>query len=216
MSSADLRHLGQPDRHAFEAGRRDGLQQRVAEGRAARAGANGERQALHEARDVVLRLRRQPRHDPALRQMLAAPLRQQRGLAEAGRRLHQDHRVVAQLLVVGLQAGPRDLVARHARRRDLQQQVVWSAGRVTEKRGCHRVEGRDVGVILCICPDIVGASGGLRNSCPELSAQPSLSPPAAAAARTAGCRRGGSSPPRSACRCAACSGELLRGCRRRA
>ena len=48
-----------------------------------------------------LRLRRQPGHDPALRQMLAAPLREQRGLAEAGRRLHQDHRAVAQALVVG-------------------------------------------------------------------------------------------------------------------
>ena len=65
-----------------------------------------------------------------LRQMLAPPLRQQRGLAEPGRRLHDDDRMLAQALVGGQQALARDEVARHARRGDLEQQVTGAA------RGC--------------------------------------------------------------------------------
>ena len=78
----------------------------------------------------------------AVRQVLAPPLRQQRGLAEAGRRLHQDHRAVAQALGRRLQARPRDQVARHARRRDLEQQVVGGAGTARAEREWPRKSGQ--------------------------------------------------------------------------
>jgi hypothetical protein len=130
-----LRHLGQPGGDAFEAGRRRRFDQRVAEGRAPGAGAHRQGQALHEARHVVLRLRGEPRHHGAARQMLTPPLRQQRCLAEAGPCLHHDHRKVAQLRVVGLQARPCHLMARHARRRDAQQQVVGGCARRTGSGG---------------------------------------------------------------------------------
>ena len=140
MSSADLRHLGQPDRDALEAAGARRLEQRVAEGRPAGADAHRQRQALHEALRVVLRLAPTARRRRAVRQVLAPPLRQQRGLAEAGRRLHEDHRVVAQLRLVGLQPRPRDLVARHARRRDLQQQVGDSAAGGQDRGGDCQAE----------------------------------------------------------------------------
>ncbi len=119
-----LRDFGEPDRHPLEPGRRRGLEQRVAEGGAAGGGADRHRQALHETRWVVVRLRRHPGHHPALRQVLAPPLGEQRRLAVARRRLHQDHRVAAQAFVVGPETWPGDLVAWHARRRDLQQEVI--------------------------------------------------------------------------------------------
>ena len=122
-----MRDLGEPDRHPFQAGRRRRLEQGMGERRTAGRGTNRQRQDLDEARHVVARLRRQPRHDPALSEVLASPLGEQRGLAVAGRRLHQDDRVIAQALVVGLQARTGDLVPRHARRRDLQQKVVGDA-----------------------------------------------------------------------------------------
>jgi len=95
-----------------------------------------QRQALHEASGVVVGLRRQPSHHAAVRQVIEAPLRQQRSLAEAGRGLHQDHGALAQALVVNLQTRPRDPVARHARRRDLEQQVVGNTrGGMDESSG---------------------------------------------------------------------------------
>jgi hypothetical protein len=119
-----LRQLGQPGRHAFEAAARRAFQQHVAEGRAAGAAAHREREGLHEARHLVLRLRLQPGHRVALGQVLQPPLGQQRGLAETGRRLHQDHRTVAQPRMPRCQLGPGNQVARHTRRRDLQEQVA--------------------------------------------------------------------------------------------
>ena len=50
-----VRHLGEPDGHAFQPGGGAGGEQGVAEGRPAGAGAHRERQALEEARRLVVR-----------------------------------------------------------------------------------------------------------------------------------------------------------------
>ena len=127
-----LRHLGQPDRDAFQVTRRRGVQQHMAEGRPARADAHRQRQPLGQPGRVVLGLRRQPGHHGAARQVLAPPLRQQRGLAETGWRLHQHDRVIAPAGVVRVHAGTCHQMPGHARRRDLQEQV---AGRRSGSRG---------------------------------------------------------------------------------
>jgi hypothetical protein len=125
-----LGHLGEPGGDALDGrGRRPG-EQRVAEGRAPGARAHRQGERLHEAGRIVLRLRRQPGHDGAARQVFAPPLGQQRCLAEPGRSLHQDHRLRTHTFVGGQQALARDEVARHTRRRDLEQQVTDAA------RGC--------------------------------------------------------------------------------
>ena len=109
MSSADLRHLGQPDRDAFQA--RPGRRRRAACGRRSGGPAPvrtaSARPCTKRAR-VVVRPAPTARRRRAVRQVLAPPLRQQRGLAEAGRRLHQDDRTVAQAPRRRLQARPRD------------------------------------------------------------------------------------------------------------
>jgi hypothetical protein len=136
MSIADCASSASHTRHALQTRRHGALQQGVAEGRPSGPGADRQRQALHEAAGVVVGLRRQPGHHAAVRQVIEPPLRQQRGLAEAGRGLHQDHGALAQVLVVDLQTRPRDPVARHARRRDLEQQVVGNTrGGMDESSG---------------------------------------------------------------------------------
>ena len=95
----------------------------------------------------------------AVRQVLAAPLRQQRGLAEAGRRLHQHDRAVAQLVLVDLQPRPGHQLARHARRRHLQQQVVGDAVGVSRRKSRHGFRPSAVG-------RRVGGDGMPRDCCP--------------------------------------------------
>ena len=132
-----LRHLGQPGGDALQSARRDGIQQHMAEGRPAGADAHGQRQALDEARRVVLRLGRQPGDHGAARQVLTAPLRQQRSLAESGGGLHQHHRVIAPAGVVRLHARARQQMPGHPRRRDLEQQVAGGSNRGRR----HRLPG---------------------------------------------------------------------------
>ena len=96
------------------------------------AQARGSHQPLHEAQRLVALVERQPRHDRRARQRLAAPLAQQRGLAEPGRRLHRDHRLVLEAGCIQAQALPRQQAFAQARRRCLQHQfgrcVVVSHG----------------------------------------------------------------------------------------
>jgi hypothetical protein len=58
--------------------------------------------------------------------VLAPPLSQQGRLAESGRRLDEDDRLV-ESLVVGLKASPGHVMPRYARRRDLEHEVVGGA-----------------------------------------------------------------------------------------
>ena len=132
-----LRDLGQPGGDAFHACRRCRFEQRVAETRPGSADTHRQRQGLHQALRVVLRLRQQPGDHRPVRQMLEPPLRQQRGLAEAGRRLHQHHRVVAQARVASEQPRAHHQVTRHARRRDLEQQVIRRPGAGQVRRSRH-------------------------------------------------------------------------------
>lgn len=71
--------------------------------------------------------------------------------------------MVAQLIVVGLKSGPRDLIARYALRRDFQQQVIGNTSRIARKRSYHG-----------IVPVIVGAfesqgkcRSGVSHACPS-------------------------------------------------
>ena len=124
-----LRHLGQPDRERFQARRRPRIEQGVAEARARRPDVRtASASACDQTLRGVLRLRQDPGDDRAVRQMFAPPLRQQRGLAEAGRGLHEDQRVIAQALAARQQARTDHQMALHARRRDLEQQVVRRRG----------------------------------------------------------------------------------------
>ncbi len=100
------------------------VEQRVAEARACGRRAHRQRERAHQPLRAVLRLRQHPGDDGAVRQMFAPPLRQQRGLAEAGRGLHEDERAIAQAVAAGHQARTDHQVALQARRRDLEQQVV--------------------------------------------------------------------------------------------
>jgi hypothetical protein len=59
--------------------------------------------------------------------MLAPPLREERGLAVARGGLHHDDGAVAERVAAGLQALARQLVARHPRRRDLEEEIVGRA-----------------------------------------------------------------------------------------
>jgi hypothetical protein len=120
----------------------------VAEGRPARALAHRQGQRLHQALGVVARLRQQPGDDGAAGQVLAPPLRQQRGLAVAGRRHHDtDRRCV--VAGAGLQLRPHQQMRRHARRRDLQQQVVDGVGGVR----CHG----ETAMLSAVRPAVLGA-----------------------------------------------------------
>jgi hypothetical protein len=103
------------------------VEQHVAEGRSPRRAPHCQRQRLRQALRRVARLRRYPGHHPAVREMLEPPLRQQRGLAEARRRLDQDGRDIAEHRIGRQQPRPRHQVARHPRRRNPQQQVVAAA-----------------------------------------------------------------------------------------
>ncbi len=120
-------HLREPRGDAFEGGRLRRRKQRVAEARPPGAGANGERERVHQARRIVDRLRREPGDDRPARQMLAPPLREERRLAESGGSLHEDDRVPAHAVVGREQPFARDEVARHTRRRDLEQEVADAA-----------------------------------------------------------------------------------------
>ena len=133
-----LRHLGQPDREALEARHRPRFEQGVAEGRPPGAGAHGECQRLEQALRAVLRLRADPRHNRAVRQVLAPPLGEQRCLAEAGRCLDEDQRVVAQAFGRRRQTRTRHQMPLHAWRSDLEQQVVGGPGLGRKRGSCHR------------------------------------------------------------------------------
>ena len=104
MSSADLRHLGQPCRDTFEAGRR--RPPRSGCGRRSAARRPRARPAPGSARNAARRPAAAPTATPPrcrapdARAAIAPAARSCR----AGRRLHQDDRLVAQVLVVGLQA----------------------------------------------------------------------------------------------------------------
>jgi hypothetical protein len=71
-----------------------GASQPCAECAAVTAQARGRDQPFDEADRLVALVERQPGHDGGARQRFAPPLAQQRGLAETGRRLHRDDRLV--------------------------------------------------------------------------------------------------------------------------
>ena len=72
---------------------------------------------------VVARLGGEPGDDRAMRKVFEPPLRQQRGFAEARRRLYDDRAAIAQGSIVQPQARPQQKIPGHSRRRDLQHEV---------------------------------------------------------------------------------------------
>ena len=137
-----LSQLGEPGGDVFQTGRRGGCEEGVTEVRTSGTGTYRQRQRLDQALRAVLRLGEQPGHHRPARQVLETPLREQRCLAEAGGRLNQDHRLIAQAFVARQQARARHQVARHPRRRDLQQQVVRRVGAGLGVRGRHQRPAR--------------------------------------------------------------------------
>ncbi len=123
-----LRDFGQPQGDALEPFGGTAFQQHVAEAGAAGAHAHRQRQAAHQPLELVARLRAHPRDRGAAREVLQPPLREQRGLAETGRRLHQHRRPVAQRRAVGGELLPREQPLGHPRGRDFQQQVADAGG----------------------------------------------------------------------------------------
>ena len=133
-----LRDLGEPDRHAFEAGRRRRLEQGVAERRPAGArrgppapgsarSAPASSLGCADSQATTRPCARCSRRHCASSEVLPKPAGACTRMTGWSRRRSS----------VDLQARPGDLVARHARRRDLQQQVVGHAFGVSRRKSRH-------------------------------------------------------------------------------
>ncbi|MNF80117.1 hypothetical protein D3C85_834480 [compost metagenome] len=68
------------------------------------ANCHGNSQPLDKTRTIILCIQRHPGHHGAVRQTFTAPLGQQKGFAEACRRLNGDHHFVCQFLGMDTQA----------------------------------------------------------------------------------------------------------------
>ncbi|ARF84869.1 uncharacterized protein BCN122_I1482 [Burkholderia cenocepacia] len=122
-----LRDLGQPRGQAVERTRRAGRDQPPETGPRA-AGPHRLHEPLQQPRRVVALVGRQPHDRAAERDGFAAPLREQRGLAVTGRRLHQRDRAAVERRRGEAQPCAREQLRRHARRGRLQDQ--FGGGRV--------------------------------------------------------------------------------------
>ena len=112
-----LHDLGEPGGGALQLVRgRRAVEQRLREGGPSASHPHRVHEALHEPPRVVGRVRRQPGDDRAAREMLAPPLGEERGLAEARGRLDDDQRAVAELRVAGGEPLADDEVPRRPRR----------------------------------------------------------------------------------------------------
>ncbi|MCY1272821.1 hypothetical protein D9M70_214150 [compost metagenome] len=93
------------------------------EGRPAAAQRHCGCQPLGEAAAIIVAVQHQPGDHRPARQELPAPLRQQHGLAETGRRLHGDDHLVRQLRRVDAEPFPQLCAFLAARRRGLEHQL---------------------------------------------------------------------------------------------
>ena len=172
-----LRHLGEPDGDALQrvGGRAPSSSVWPKVGRP-RPRRTASARPCTKRRRVVGRLRRQPGDDRAAREVLAPPLRQQRGLAEAGRRLHHDDRAVAELRVAGGEPLADDEVPRRPRRGGLEDQL---GGRAARARLCGVRHDSDPG-------KVAPAGGSLRPPRRRHPSHSSHRTESAAASRLAG------------------------------
>ena len=140
-----LRDLGEPGGGALQLVRgRRAVEQRLREGGPSASHPHRVHEALHEPPRVVGRVRRQPGDDRAAREMLAPPLGEERGLAEARGRLDDDQRAVAELRVAGGEPLADDEVPRRPRRGRLEDQL---GGRAARARLCGVRHDSDPGKV---------------------------------------------------------------------
>jgi hypothetical protein len=134
---AELGDLGQQRRHRFQFPLRllAETQRKGLECRARGGGAQRTQQSERKTRRLVLAVHGKPGHRGTGLQPLAAPLQQQRGLAEAGGRDHADGRALSNLAPQFRQARALDCPSGQARRRGFEDEFGFEHGFSRRKNG---------------------------------------------------------------------------------